>query len=318
MNERKNKESVDEKDERIDSIEKKMADILNKISKSKKKKNKLTKIEKSVTIDEILTEEECKRLLDVCDNSKHPLENNFLVQTMMKIGFRVAEVTHLNKKWINFEKQTITIPPHEPCDDSYCLSRIKAQLKTMGKNKEEQERIGREKVMKYYWQPKTPASVRVVYYGFDPDYARILEEYFSKYDRWPLSHGCGASRIRKMLDLAGLKNHVAHHLRKTAGSNFAAKGFTEQQLMDVMGWDDSEVAREYIRLFGARSIEAQKRVLGDGKKKGVITDSRVVFSLISFGRQVCTRKKSRDEEEWLRDVLFSKESKKYKTISDYV
>ena len=231
--------------------------------KSKKKKNKLTKIKKSVTIDEILTEEECKRLLVVCDNSTHSLENNFLVQTMMIIGFRIAEVTHLKKKWINFETQTITIPSQDFCNCRYCLSRIRVKLKNLGKTKEEQERIGREEVMNYYWQPMTAVGVRIVYYGFDPDYARILEEFFSKYDRWPLSHDGGASRIRKMLNLAGLKYHTAQHLRKTAASNYAARGLTVAQLMDVMGWD-----KRYTSSYCRGKIKDQSEYIGKGKRNG--------------------------------------------------
>ena len=77
-----------------------------------------------------------------------------------------------------------------------------------------------------------------------------------------------------------------------------------------MGWDDIQVAREYIRLYGPRSIQAQKKILDPENKKEVISDSRLIFYLTDFGRQVITRKRKRDEEAWVRDVLFLKEPTK--------
>jgi integrase len=308
MNEEKKETSKVEIGERMDSIENKMVDVINKLSK-KKKKN-IRKIEVGPVVNEILTEEEYKHLLQVCNNSKHSLQNNFLVQTMIILGLRLGEVTHFKKSWVNFEKQSIAVPSHEPCDCSYCKGRLKAQLNTMDKSKEEQKSISEKEVMKYYWQPKTNAGVRIVYYGFDSEYEKILKDFFSKYDKWAYSYSAGFKRIRRLLDRADLKDHVPHHLRKTAGTNYAARGFTEQQLMDVMGWEDSKVAREYIRLYGPRSVEAQKRVLGDGKKKGSIDDSRNIFYLSQPGRQAFTRRKNRDEGEWLRDVLFSEKDDK--------
>jgi integrase len=332
MNEEKTKKSKDEIDEYINSLDDKITDAVNKISKKRKKKTELRKIKKSVTIGEILTEEESRHLLEVCNNSEHPLENKILVMTMMIIGFRIGEVTHLKKRWVDFKKQTITIPAHEPCDCNYCFGRIMEQLYTISKNKGEkqdkenkdkQKLIAKQKVKEFYWQPKTPAGVRVVYYGFDPEYETVLKEFFSQYNSWPLSYAAAYSRLRKMLNLADLKDKKDHHLRKTAGSNYAARNFTEAQQMDVMGWDDANVARVYIRLFGPRSVEAQKKALGDGKEKGYIHDSRITFYITDFGRQLLTRGKKRDEQKWLKDVLFPKngsktQKNKNKTFLDFI
>jgi len=304
-------------DERIETIEKKMEDIVLKLSRGRKKKKDIRKIEVGSIVKQILTNEEYTRLLHVCDNSEYVLEDKFIVRTMLTIGFRLGEVVHFKKCWVNFDQKTITIPAHEPCNCGYCKSQLKRQLKRIGKSKEEQESISEKEVMNYYWQPKTNAGVRVVYYGFDSEYEMILNDYFSKYDGWPGAYITAYRRIRKLLDLAGLQNHVDHHLRKTAGTNYAAAGLTEHQLMDVMGWDDADVAREYIRLYGPRSVESQKKVLGEGKKKGYISDSRIALYLTAFGRQVLTRRKYRDEEEWLRDVLFSKKDDTERKITDY-
>ena len=85
----------------------------------------------------------------------------------------------------------------------------------------------------------------------------------------------------------------------------------------IVGWDDSKTAKLYIRLYGPRSVDAQKRVMGTSDKKEIIIDSRIIFYSTKSGRQTLSRKKSRDEEEWLRDVLFSKKNGKNMKLNDF-
>jgi integrase len=239
---------------------------------------------------------------------------------MLQTGLRLGEVVHFSKHWVNFDRRTLGIPPHEPCDCNYCLDRIKAQLKTMKIPVEKRNPIAIEKVKNYYWQPKTEAGVRVVFYGLFSDYEKILEEFFANYNQWPNSYFTAYRRIRKLLDLAGLESHVPHHLRKTGGTNYAARGLSEHQLMDVMGWDDSSIARDYIRLHGLRSVEAQMNLLDTEQKTGFILDSRFMFYLTASGREMVIRIKKRDEEEWLRSLLFSdqnNQNKCQKSLSEF-
>ena len=292
---------------------------LNKINESieneaevtihKRYEKKIKSIKLDPVSNEILTEEECHRLIEVCNKSEHPLENNFLVRTMLTRGFRIGETIHFRKSWVDWKGKKITIPPHDVCACYYCETQLKQQLKTRGASEEDLKKISKEEIMKHYWKPKTKAGVRNIYYGSDPEYEQILKEFFSKYEKWPYSYNAAYRRIRKLLDRADLGNHIPHHLRKTAATNFATHGFNEYELMDIMGWDDSTVAKKYIKLSGARSIEVQKRLLGTGKKKAFISDSSILFYLTNFGRQAFTRRKSRDDEKWLRDVLFPKNVK---------
>jgi len=294
-------------EKQLESIEKEindLKDVVNSLAKKRKKKKK-DKIDH--VVNAILSEKECKRLIQVCKQSKNPLENSFLVRTMMTLGLRVGEATHVRKKWIDFENRRIRIPSHDPCGCSYCRDRMKQRLKTIGKNKEEQDNISEEEIMKYYWQPKTNAGTRSLYYGFDSEYEKILKDFFSKYDTWPYTTSSGNTRVKKMLKLAGLGDHVPHDLRKTAATEYAAHGINEYTLMEIMGWDDSKVARKYIRLAGIRGENAVKKAMDEGKPPPSITDSRIIFYITDFGRKVITRKKRSDDEKWLRRALFNKE-----------
>jgi len=254
--------------------------------------------------NEILSNEELNRVFDVCDHSEKYLENNFIVKTMGLLGFRVGEAAHFRKSWVNFEKKTIRIPAHEPCDCSYCQERVREQLKKREYSKEESKTIAKKIVSKYYWHPKTTAGSRFIYYGFNAEYERILNEFFSKYDQWPYTVNTAERRIKKLLNLADLGDHKSHDLRKTAGSNFAAKGLNEYELMQIMGWEDSKVAKKYIRLSGVRGVESQKKNLGTGSKKVIINDSRIIFYLTSLGRKLFTRRKRKDDGIWLKSIIF--------------
>ena len=256
----------------------------------------------------ILSKEKCDRLISMCERSEHPVENNFIVQTMLILGLRRGEVAHMKKSWVDFNNKRIRIPSHEPCSCSYCVKQVKQKLKQMREPKEKWENVSKEEVMRWYWQPKSRAGVRSIYFGFDPEYVQVLKNFFAKYDEWPYSVATAYKRIKKMLKLAGLGNRIPHDLRKTAATNFAANGIGVFQLMDIMGWDDIQVAKWYVRLAGRESEKALKEQLGDGTNKSFIQDSRLVFYITKFGRKMATRKKKRDEEEWLRSILFTKNS----------
>jgi integrase len=295
-------------EKRLEDIEKEMRDstrFVNSMVRKTKKKKKKSKIDP--VINAILSEKECERLIKVCEQSKHPLENSFIVRTMMILGFRIGEVVHMSKKWVDFNNKRIRIPSHDPCCCGYCKTRIKERMKAIGKSKEEWGHISKEEILKYYWQPKTVAGARSVYYGFDTEYEKILKDFFARYDKWPRSVNNGYLRVKKMLKLAGLGNHVPHDLRKTGATNYASYGLSEFQLMEIMGWDDSKVARKYIRLAGIRGENAVKRAMDGGEKPPPITDSRIIFYITDFGRKVITRKKRSDDKKWLNHVLFNKE-----------
>lgn len=253
---------------------------------------------------DILTKEECNRLINVCERSEHPIQNSFIVQTMMIPGLRIGEAAHMKKNWVDFNNKRIRIPSHQPCSCSYCQVRTKQKLKLL--HKENWKNVSNEEVMKWYWQPKTVAGVRNVYFGFDPDFTESVNDFFAKNDEWSYSVNHTRRRIKKMFELAGLENHIPHDLRKTAATNFAANNISIFPLMQIMGWDDIQIALRYVRLSGILGERALKKEMGDGKEKLFIHDSRIIFFITNFGRQVITRKKNRYEEEWLQSILSTK------------
>lgn len=250
----------------------------------------------------ILSDEEWDSLITVCKHSKETLENEFLVRMGRDLGCRIGETGHARKEWFDFNENVIRIPPHQPCPCGYCILQYTQRMKIPKTTKN----ISIEEVKKWQWQPKSKAGARSIYFGNNPETTKVIHQFFAKYDRWPYSVNVAEHRSRKLFNLAGLDDHTYHDLRKTHATERAAK-LSLFQLMDVMGWDDINVAKKYVRFRGLASVKVQKEIFGDGKKKFYIEDienSDIELYDTSLGRWAITREKSSDEPEWVRTEIF--------------
>ncbi|GAI15715.1 unnamed protein product, partial [marine sediment metagenome] len=198
----------------------------------KMKRNRVTRVF-------IPGKKEFRLLMNACKQSDEMIVNKFLLLMMGMLGLRIGEIIHMKKTWVDFEREMITIPPHEPCDCNYCIKCMKRKVKC--------KNITPQEVMKECWKPKTEAGARSIPFGFDPEVREVLEKFMTKYKKCPLSVRQIQHRIRQLGELAGLSPMTSHALRAYAITKFAYDGVNTVTLQTVMGWNDLSTADTHIR-----------------------------------------------------------------------
>lgn len=252
--------------------------------------------------DHMPSKEEFEKLLKACELTDHPLLYRFIVLMTGIIGMRIGEVGHIKETWVDFVREIINIPSHEPCNCDYCRNILKkTRKKRTGKKKKNTKTF--EEELKEYWKPKTPAGVRSIPFGFNREVKEVLQEVMTKYEECPWSPKQIERRFRYLRDLAGMPHIHAHALRAYAATNFAYAGINAATLQTIMGWDDIETAVKYIRRSGALAEKEFERVFG--KKKDSLSKfaSKRIFYLTDLGKKLMNRKIRKDDEEWLRCLL---------------
>lgn len=184
--------------------------------------------------DDHLTKDELESLFKACEN----IEEKLLVCGLGQLGLRVGELAHLNKAWLDFQDDRLTIPSSMECNCREC-----------------QQRGG-------LWRVKTPAGARSISFRHFPTTREVLKSYFGAFDEVGRSRRAlqlKLKRIAKRTDLT--KKIYPHALRSTAAMMFANAGLSAQGLCEIMGWEDLRTAQAYIARSGrtaAREIEAHR------------------------------------------------------------
>ena len=73
--------------------------------------------------------------------------------------------------------------------------------------------------------------------------------------------------FREKCDMAGLKECTAHGIRKIVAETLAENDATEKQMMDILGWNNSDLASYYARKAN------QKKIAGNAMHKMIPTGS---------------------------------------------
>ena len=253
--------------------------------------------------DETLNEGEFSRLVQTCRDSKDSLINQFIVLMAGILGMRIGEIAHIKKHWIDFEKETITIPNYEPCNCKYCIDckklDIKRRKKPQKKGKKKKKKI---KPMQKRWHPKSSAGARTLPYGFNHDVKRIMEEMFNKYTEVPLTPIAISHKIRRLGESIGLKL-FAHALRATAATRLAYDGMQARPLQVFMGWETLDMAEHYIRTCGSLTKKELDRVYPESKRCHIEYSPRDMFTFTNLGKEAVERKRWENEDEWLRQLI---------------
>ncbi len=212
-----------------------------------------------------LTNEEMNKLADFAMSSESPIEKA-LIFLPGRLAFRLGELIHLSKSWINFENKTITIPGHQPCGCCYCEKR-KRELIRNGRSVE--EAAGR------CWSPKSPAGARTIYYGFDYDLIQELSDLYKANENFPIDEKQAEYRLRKIGNNLGINNLTVNRLRWTAIYKLIHDGLSIEHLIMMVGWDlaDSRfqpavesLKEELMRLYGTTSNTEQHDSKDDSDK----------------------------------------------------
>lgn len=236
--------------------------------------------------DDVLTRRQFEQLLEATYdiNDPYDIQCRFALVAAGTLGMRAGEIAHCTRDWVDMDERTITIPPHDPCDNGqrdgdvcgYCRTRaqhhvdamnvtideakqyIRDQhtdvsfddetLTTMATEYMETHNITIDDALDERWQPKTPAAVRSIPFDFDTRAALVVESFFDTYDQWPASKCTLNRRIDRAHGASSVDADVyPHALRATAASQHASRGVSAYALMSVMGWSDIGTARAYIQ-----------------------------------------------------------------------
>lgn len=156
------------------------------------------------TREKALTERDFERLLQATyriDNDQQALEARTLILVGGRLGLRPGELTHLSSSWIDWQRQMIRIPAHDPCEKGrhsglcgYCRQAVDKQTHTTNQSFSE--------LSDQYWQPKTSAAARAVPFHISSRVQVALEFLDDEHGGWPYSFSTLQRRLTTALQHA--------------------------------------------------------------------------------------------------------------------
>jgi integrase len=193
-------------------------------------------------------EDEFRRLIEatnIADKASRVIEDKFIIYSAGRLTLRSGELLHLHEGWIDRRNKLIKIPNRDYCDCRYCWER--ADDIADGK-----EDVTIDDVIEEYWQPKYPASVRAIPYGFSETAIDIVETFVDDVGYLDMCQSTINRRVNTLEERSGIcrVDLHPHALRAAAGFFWANLGLEPIYLLAIMGWNDLRVANRYIRATG--------------------------------------------------------------------
>jgi integrase len=208
------------------------------------------------THEDVLTDREFEILLEACTSLADPkaLQARFICLAAGRLGLRAGEITHFQASWLDWDRNILRIPKHEPCSCGYC------------RNQASQEAIHNddlkpEKALDDRWHPKTVSSARAIPFDLSLRVELCIERFTDRYEQFPGSRSMINRRVTTAAEQADIGGRVYPHcLRATAASYHAYKGVAPVPLQALMGWSDLATAQKYIRISGTVTANALRQV----------------------------------------------------------
>lgn len=176
-----------------------------------------------------------------------------------RLGMRAGEIAHLKSEWVDWRRNMIVVPRHEPCEKGkdggpcgYCKSCARQRV-------EHNDELTFEDALEYSWSAKTDAAAREIPFDFDPRVSLAVERFFEKYDEFPVSRQAVNRRVTKAAETApqlDASEVYPHCLRATAATFHAARGLDVLPLQAMFGWADLSTAQNYIQKSGENTARA--------------------------------------------------------------
>lgn len=181
---------------------------------------------------DVLMSEEMKDMLIACQT----LRERFIVACLLFAGLRVGELVHLNRHWIDWDNDTITVPQTQHCGCKECQNK-------------------RDGV----WKPKSSASSRT--FKVHPQLKPVLEEYLAGHDRLGITR-CRVWQIIKTLAEKAriLHNVYPHAMRATAATELAHWGISSVALQYTFGWARLRSAEAYVKSDMKRAMAETEEI----------------------------------------------------------
>jgi integrase len=191
-------------------------------------------------------------------NEYQSLQARFIIFLSGRLGMRKGEITHMTKDWVDWSRSMICVPPHEPCIKGRNSMDICGYCRQNAKQKaNHNENLSLEECKERCWVAKTEQAVREIPFDFHPRVSLVIEEFFEKYDSWPVSASAITRRVKKSAENSEVGKRVyPHSLRATAASYHAGRGLGSIPLQSLMGWADISTARNYVQSSGENTARA--------------------------------------------------------------
>lgn len=197
-------------------------------------------------------------------NDYQSLQARFVIFMAGRLGIRKGELTHMTKEWVDWRRNMICIPYHEPCikaRDSldicgYCRQNAKQRF-------EHNPDLDMEESEQMQWVAKTEEAARDIPFDFHPRVELLVEEFFDRWEAWPVSANAVTRRVKKAAEHSELEDETRvypHGLRATAASYHAARGLEVLPLQSLMGWAQVSTAHNYVQASGENTARALNSV----------------------------------------------------------
>lgn len=209
--------------------------------------------------EDAISDAQFDRMFDAADDMPEPyrLDCLYILITAGRLGLRAGELCHLEESWVNWERDQLEIPSHQPCEKGrdggpcgYCRHQSRQSVEKTG--------VDYETAIKRMWSPKTSTAARAVPFGFDDRVETVLEEFFMFRDGFERSRSAVNRRVDRVLDAVGLPRSTCypHSLRATAAIYHATRGLNTAALQALMGWNQLATAQKYVLLSGEQTRRA--------------------------------------------------------------
>ena len=172
-------------------------------------------------------------------------------------GLRRGELAHLQADWIDWRREMLRVPEHEPCHNGRggqvcgaCRQLAEQAVAHADGDADLAEHVAE------CWTPKTPAAARDIYLGWDARTMVALEDLLARHDGWPLSGQGVTRRVEWAAEAAaGIDADAVypHALRATAATELAGRGLEAHGLLQYFGWAQLSTAQVYLSRSGANT-----------------------------------------------------------------
>ncbi len=197
-------------------------------------------------IDHVLNKIQVEELKNKCESSKEKLALYGLLYT----GMRVSEFLHIQRDWIDFKNETITVPLEMKCSCHDCTRELKSKKGRITKDKGQ-------------WKPKTTSGSRTI---------RILPELIPLFNEYFKNHESIMELFKNRIEIwrtvkrvhrkTTIKNIFPHSIRSTYASLIAEFVDNPLDLKDMMGWRSLDMAQHYIKMSKERAKKISERFVG--------------------------------------------------------
>lgn len=217
--------------------------------------------------EDAVSERRFRELLNTAAQLESPYDEDcqWILIAAGRLGMRAGEICHMQRDWIDFDREVIDIPSYEPCTlgrdggvCGYCIQQSKQALTY-------DPSLDLDEVLAERWNPKTDASARAIPYAFDDEVYAITVAYWDDHEQFPVGRTTVNRRIDRLAEAAGMdaERLYPHALRATASTYHAYEGVASAPLQSLMGWCDIKTGQKYIRLSGGATKKALTSAHGD-------------------------------------------------------